>query len=209
MKCIVCEFKGRNEIDITKHYEEVHLSTIEPEVEDVVIILEACKNGPKCRYLKEKRCNFTHEETTDKQWKQVQPKRPRQVRLQTQKSKQQPSQENRWPRLQLRKESSDMVQPRHLPRESLQLRREPTQLRREPTQQCRNGNSCIYNKHNKCNFLHVNPRQERLERHGEKQHGPSDPLRPCKFGSKCDMGVRCGFLHLPSDFLTYQGGRRN
>ena len=52
-------------------------------------------------------------------------------------------------------------------------------------------------------------RQERQEGHGEKQHGPSDQLRPCKFGSKCNMGVRCGFLHLPSDFLPHQGGRRN
>ena len=30
MKCIVCDFKGVDETEITKHYEEVHLTSSEP-----------------------------------------------------------------------------------------------------------------------------------------------------------------------------------
>ena len=37
--------------------------------------LEACKNGQRCKYLKEDRCNFSH---TKEAWKTVEPRRQRQ-----------------------------------------------------------------------------------------------------------------------------------
>ena len=44
---------------------------------------------------------------------------------------------------------------------------------------------------------------------GQKRGVSADQLRPCKFGHRCDRGVNCRFLHLPSDFLPIQGSRRN
>ena len=77
MKCIVCDFKGLDETEITKHYEEVHLTSSEPTLEKRNTPVAKCKNG---QYLKQERCNFLHEERDDQPWEQVQPRRSRQTR---------------------------------------------------------------------------------------------------------------------------------
>ena len=44
-----------------------------------------------------------------------------------------------------------------------------------------------------------------------RQGGPRPDinLKPCKFGSRCDRGWECKFLHLASYFVPIQGARRN
>ena len=75
MKCIVCDFKGKNVNEITKQYEAVHLSTKDPDIEviekDSPKEVVPCKNGPNCRYLREKICNFAHEQSKEQPWEQV------------------------------------------------------------------------------------------------------------------------------------------
>ena len=55
MKCIVCSFNARDENEITRHYEEVHLKTEETEKEVSSSEIEACRNNPSCHYLKTKK----------------------------------------------------------------------------------------------------------------------------------------------------------
>ena len=207
MKCIVCEYKALNETEITKHYEEVHLSSIQSTAESSDAQVDICRNGLTCHYLKQNRCNFRHVERTEQPWERVQPRRWRQTREQSQGR---PAQLRQVPRPEARQEDRQQ-QPRRQERRQDQLSQGSRRLdkRQVPTTMCRNGKSCIYHKYNKCNFIHENLRQGRQEGHCERQRGNVDQLRPCKFGPKCDKGVRCGFLHLPSDFLSLQGGMRN
>ena len=170
------------------------------EEEEIITIQEACKNGSKCRYHRENRCNFSHEESSQEKWEKVHPRRPRQFKSNNNKVRQDP-----------RPRSVQRQEPRQHMKESRQEVREPRQKDRESKQDCRNGKSCIYHKYNKCNFLHEQPSKAPQKRLGDDgmHRGPSDQLKQCKFGHKCDKGVRCGFLHLPSDFLPQQGRRRN
>ena len=77
MKCIVCDYKGLGESEITKHYEEVHLTTSEPPIESSNSQVEKFRNGPTCRYLKQNRCNFQHGEGAEQPWEQVHSRRSR------------------------------------------------------------------------------------------------------------------------------------
>ena len=85
MKCIVCEFKAKNATETTVHYEAVHLRSKDAEIE--VIEKEApkdiapCKNGPTCRFLREKRCNFPHEINSKTPWEHVRGKRQQEKRV--------------------------------------------------------------------------------------------------------------------------------
>jgi hypothetical protein len=168
---------------------------------------EACKNGQHCKYLKENRCSYLHEEHNTQPWKKVQSRRQGRKLQHHQEERQGP------PRRQ-------QVQ-QELPRRP--------QFRQQQQEACRNGTRCSYHKENRCNFFHPSSRsqfkestQGRRKEAGrdithKQQAGVSDQhidgmssrLRPCKFGNKCDKGVNCGFLHLPSDFLPNLGGRRN
>ena len=131
------------------------------------------------------KCLFKHSKLQDEPWKTVQQRRQR-------RQAQVPSQQKQF--------KQTHIQAKHQqPRQSVQ-----------PKSVCRNGPGCIFQKHNKCKFSH----SESTKTHGSRggaspQRGLSSSLRQCKFGLKCDKGVKCGFLHLPSDFLPKQGGRRN
>ena len=82
---------------------------------------------------------------------------------------------------------------------------------------CRNGPSCWFFKNRKCKFSHENhphnhKRQDSSKKpksNGQEKGGPLNQLKQCKYGNKCDKGILCGFLHLPTDFLPPQGGRRH
>ena len=62
MKCILCDFKAKNVTEITEHYEEVHLGNKDPDIEEIEKDsskeLAPCKNGPTCRFLREKKMQF-------------------------------------------------------------------------------------------------------------------------------------------------------
>ena len=148
---------------------------------------EKCKNGQSCQYHKENRCNFEHDKTGEETWTKVQHKR--QGRQQKQSSNQKQQQQ--------------------------QKPRQKTPHNEHIKDECRNGPSCIFLKHNRCNYGH---KQSRHDRQGfskqnstgaQKLSGPSSNLRPCKFGNKCSQGMKCTFLHLPKDFLPQQGGGRS
>ena len=152
---------------------------------------EKCHNGLNWRYQKENRCNFEHGNSGEDDWKKVQHRRQGRQHKQPNHQKQQ----------------QKKIQQPVLHRQTLQ--------NEQTKDECRNGPSCIFLKHNKCNFFHQHSGQRRPSSSqqanpgAKKQGGPSNPLRPCKFGNTCSKGIRCTFLHLPKDFLPQQGGRRN
>ena len=188
---------------------------------------EPCTNGPECRFLKQNRCLYYHDEPNEEPWQRAQPRRHDRHSRQQVQSKQQQVQPRQQP-------------PRHRVQSSQQDKK------------CKNGPGCIYWKHDKCNFLHTGPRLQGVEsrsRHQGVDSRPSregvdsrpsrqgvdsrpsrqgvdsrpsrqglerrqhrqvaDQARPCKFGSRCDRILSCAFLHLAKDFLSIQGGRRN
>ena len=143
--------------------------------------LEDCKNGPSCTWLKNKRCKFEHSEQP---WKTVQHRRQKQLS---------------------RKESEQRQQPRQQ-----QQARAGERKGKKETENCLNGPSCKFLKHGKCKFSHEQNRQGgRHSRPSEHNVNVSSiQLRPCKFGNRCDKGMSCTYLHLPKDFLSSKGGRR-
>ena len=191
IKCIVCEFKAGSEPELTKHYEENHIASSKSNSNNNAQV--KCKNGLSCDFHKVGKCSFLHEEP----WQKVHTKRQK-------------------------------VQPKiqHGQRSQLAQKQHSDQVRSA----CRNGPNCSFLRHNRCNFFHdqqkhhrqshtphktqqreASPRQEaRLPRRSVQiKDAPSKQLRQCKFGAKCDQGVNCGYLHLASDFLHLNGGRRS
>ena len=194
---------------------------------------EACTNGPNCRFLRQNRCLYNHEETNDQPWEKVQHRR--QGRKQTQAVQQQVQSRQQLPRQQVQSRQplprQQQVQSRQqLPRQEVQSRQ---QLPRQKDMECRNGSGCIYWKHDRCNFLHLGPRPQprqgvdsrqprryvdsrqqrqsldsRQSRQGLDSRQDSSQAKPCKFRSRCDQILSCGFFHLAKDFLSTQGGRR-
>ena len=155
--------------------------------------IEECRNGPSCKWLKEGHCNFEHKEQP---WKKVQHRRQRQATLQ-QSQKQQPRQQQ---------------QGKQHDRQQQQIRQTyPRQEQKKPA--CSNGPACKFLKENRCNFYHKQARHQmqhqRQSSGAWQQNAGSIQLRQCKFGSRCDKGRECGFLHLPTDFLQPHSGRRN
>ena len=181
--CDNCNRELISKAGLTKHIEKCH--------GDKPSQSEHGKNGPNCRFLKAKRCLFRHDQRQEEPWTLIQQKRQR-------RQVQAPSQHKKFQQ---------------------QHRQAKHQQQRQSAQQksvCRNGPGCIFLKHNRCNFKHIENRQE-ARTTADKQSRSSAPhrsglqstLRQCKFGNKCDKGSNCSFLHLPSDFLPKQGGRRN
>ena len=215
MKCIVCEYKALNETDITKHYEDVHLSSTEPMPEAKNNQDIKCKNGPTCQYLRQNRCSFLHEESAEQPWERVQPRRLRQSR------------ENPQPRL---------AQSRQMPRrEYRQEVRQPEPRRQERRQeQPGQGQGQVpfrsnfrlqqpRQEHPRQEFRQQHPRQEdrqqqypqsrpetrQLSRGGDHTQGVSPgQVKPCKFGARCDRGILCQYLHMATDFLSLPTVRR-
>ena len=115
---------------------------------------EKCANGPDCRYFKEDRCHYQHDEPNDQPWERVQHRR-------------QGRQKNQKRQPQARQHSPRQQPPRHLPsRQQSPREQSPRQQShrqqspRQQLQECRNGPGCIYWKHDRCNFAHSGSRQQ-------------------------------------------------
>ena len=112
---------------------------------------EKCNNGPNCQYHKENRCNYAHDKTGEEAWTKVQYKR-------------QPKQP-----------SHNKQQPKEHHQQRLHQK---TPNHERSKDECRNEPSCIFLKHNKCNFVHKQPRQGRqgsnkqISSGAQKQGGP-------------------------------------
>ena len=180
IKCIVCDFASQSEPDLTKHYEEKHITSSKSSS------VSSNKPNRKIRCKNGPSCRYLKEDRCT---------------FLHDKPSEQP-----WQKLQPRKQK---------PQQNVHSGRQ-TQQGAQPKSVCRNGPSCMFLKYNKCNYDHSESRHQYRPTHkqhpevsGQVQGGMSSRLRPCKFGHKCDKGVDCGFLHLPSDFLPNVGRRRN
>ena len=198
-----------------KHYEEVHLNTKDNNVIEVAVEMSKeiapCKNGPTCRYLREKRCNFAHEHTTEQPWQQANNRRSNQGRSKLQnrghlrqspmyREDREPRRVNREQRQEYRAPRQEYIEPRQEYRQNRQEYREPRQEYRQPWQLDREARQ-----------IDREPRQTEKFSRGDtqKRGGSVDNLKPCKFGPRCDRGWGCRFLHLASDFRQIQGAKRN
>ena len=237
MKCIVCEYKALNETEITKHYEDVHLSSTEPVSEARNYQAIKCKSGPTCRYLRQDRCSFFHEESAEQPWERVQPRRLRQSRENPQprpaQSRQMPRREYRQeirqpePRRQERRQEQPGQGQGQVPFRSNFRQQQPredfrqTQPRQDYRQQ--QPRQEHWQEHPRQEFRQQHPRQEdrqqqypqsrpetrQLSRGGDRTQGVSPgQVKPCKFGARCDRGILCQYLHMATDFLSLPTVRR-
>ena len=114
---------------------------------------EACTNGPDCKFKRQNRCLYRHDESDEQPWQKVQSRRQgkqqarqQQPRQQVQSRQQQPGQQG----LLRQQQPRQQVQSRQkLPRQQVQSRQQD---------ECRNGLGCIYWKYNRCHFTHSGPR---------------------------------------------------
>ena len=151
---------------------------------------DECKNGPSCQWLKNNRCSFKHSEQP---WQTVHHRRHKQ------QSKQQ----------------SQHQQKQHSQQQSRQQKQPRSFQQEEEMEHCWNGLSCKFQKQGRCKFSHEKSRYQQKKQAGRQsrasEHNHSDwssQLKPCKFGNRCDKGMSCTYLHLPKDFLSSKGGRR-
>ena len=202
MKCIYCEHTVESEAELTKHYEEKHITKKHNKTKYSQQDAQTkCRNGPNCRYLKDNRCNYQHDE----------PKRNQQRREPS--SKHQSGEEKR------REQPWQAVQPRRHHKESRQGTQLPGRIGgAQNLNACRNGPSCKFLRDNRCSFYHSQAREQgrqplkeaRWPRSGGQQrYAPLGNLRQCKWGDRCDKGRNCDYLHLASDFFPLHSGRKN
>ena len=202
MKCILCEHTVESEAELTKHYEEKHITRKPNKSNDPQPgRKKKCQNGPNCRYLKGNRCSYQHDEPNRNQ--------PRKEPPSKQQRREEPRSEQPWQEVQPRRHHKELRQDRQLP------------VRTGSAQKlsaCRNGPSCKFLRDNRCSFYHSQAREQ--SRHysqesrwprsdGQQRDASLGQLRQCKWGAKCDKERTCSFLHLPTDFFPSQGGRRN
>jgi hypothetical protein len=234
--CDNCNIELVSKAGLKKHMEKCQAMSTKSS-SNMAESEEACTNGPDCKFLKQNRCLYNHDEPNKQPWQRVQ--RRRQGRQEGRKE----GRQQRQPR--------EQVQPQQQPpRKQVQSRQQPPRQRvqsRQEDQECRNGPSCIYWKYDRCNFLHSGPKLQSRRRQGvgsrpicqgvdsrpSRQAEDSRPSRqgvdsrpgrqgvdsrpsrqgvdsrPCKFGARCDRILSCTFLPLAKDFLSSQGGRRN
>ena len=155
---------------------------------------EPCANGPDCRFLRQNRCLYNHEEPNDQPWERVQPRR--QGRKQNQAKQQHHPRQQHQPRQQQQQFQGQQQLPRQqLPRQQLPLQQLPRQqlprqqLPRQRLQECRNGRWCIFWKHDRCNFSHLGARQQirqgvdsRQQHQDSRQHRQDLDSRQSKQG---------------------------
>ena len=230
IKCIVCEHTTDNEAELTKHYEQNHINGDEISVvgnknkpKDQI----KCKNGPTCRFLKADRCSFLHEEVDRQQHsrgakstshvqsrREVLPSRETQRRgkgesvREDQLRRSNQSWREEHPRMEAqpwREDRSRMEYEDRRPSQpwrQVQNRREPqpwreVQNRREaqPWREVQNRRE-------------AQPWRETQVRRDGQRSSPNYMTKQCKFGSRCDKGVFCTYLHLAKDFLSLPAERR-
>ena len=169
--------------------------------------LDECRNGPSCWFLKHNKCSFQHDEPKEMPWKKVQPMRHSRQHGYQQKQEQQ---QHVQPKQQGQKQQH---QPQQQPRKQQPKQRHT----RSESIICKNGPRCRFLRDDKCLFLHEKqqhqqPRQDSRQPSSsgaQNKNVSTNQLKPCKFGPRCDKGMRCEYLHLPKDFLPVKGGRKN
>ena len=170
---------------------------------------EKCTNGPKCRFLKEDRCLFAHNERN-------------------QKHSDRDHKKNTQLNCHVCKEKFNNQQAKHN-HKCIQHDKKSVQEKRKNTE-CNRGPSCFRLAEGSCWFKHssvpnrpgqqgqrsagsqgLDSRKQRqgLDSRQDRRNDDSSQARPCRFGARCDRILSCGFLHLAKDFLSSQGGRRN
>ena len=160
---------------------------------------DECKNGPSCWFLKHNKCNYKHSQPNEQPWQKVQHKRHGR-----QQGRQQLQQQGQQKQLGQQQQQSGRQQPWQ-------------DQSRSKSIPCKNGPRCSFLRDNRCLFLHdkqqhgqPRPDSRQLSRSGaQKRNVSQSQVKPCKFGSRCDKGMRCEYLHLAKDFLPAKGGRRN
>ena len=235
LMCETCNIELISRAGLKRHTEKCQKKSSDSNT----AFSEACTNGPDCRYFKEDRCHYQHDEPNNQPWERVQHRRQgRQNQRRQPFRQQQPQARQHSPRQHSsRQHSSRQHSPcqnsprQNSPRQQLPRQKLPRQqLPRQQLQECRNGPECIFWKHDRCNFAHsgsrqltgrgVDSRQQRmdldsrqhrrnLDSSPRRQEDRSSQGKPCKFGAQCDRILRCGFLHSAKDFLSVQGQRRN
>ena len=83
-----CDFNAGTEEEVARHIDIVHLEkdvtepTTTPNTEKNTQSIKECKNGLSCKFLKQNRCMFYHEEAaqSEGQWEVVRPRRQQQGR---------------------------------------------------------------------------------------------------------------------------------
>ena len=164
--CDTCNIELVSKAGLKKHMEKCNdnsrkskASREEPK--------EDCLNGPDCRFLKQNRCLYNHNEPNGQPWQRVQGRR--QGRQQGRQQKQTREQVQPRQQVQSRQQAPRQQAPRQqAPRQQVQSRQNVPRQQVKPRQQaprqqvqsrqkdieCRNGPGCYYWKYNRCHFLH-------------------------------------------------------
>ena len=165
LMCDECNIELISRARLKRHMEKCKKSRSSKEAPS-----EACTNGPDCRFLKENRCLYGHDEPNNQPWQKVQQRRQgrrQQSRQQQQPRRQQQPQQQQQPRQQLQA------------RQQLPRRQAP----RQQLQECKNGPGCIYWKHDRCNFSHSGSKQQIRKGVDSRQHRQGSAFQTTSPGS--------------------------
>ena len=199
LRCIVCKHTTDNEADMNRHYEEKHINNeeitfVESQPKSISVTNQPkpkhqikCRNGPLCRYLKEDRCTFLHEEAG----KESVPRREPQPRREDQQRRSSQPWREGQPRREDRQRRPSQPWREDQPRREDQQRRATHSWREDqPWREVQSR------------------RREAAPRREAHRNTPNNMIKQCRFGSRCDKGVFCSFLHLAKDFLSLPAERR-
>ena len=173
--CEKCNIELISKAGLKKHIEKCQAKSTSKSSSNRADSEEACTNGPDCRFLKQNRCLYHHDEPSKEPWQRVQPRRKGRQQKRQLQSRQQ-VQSRQQPPLQ-------QVQPRQEPpRQRVQPREQPPRHHVQSHQQdeeCRNGPGCIYWKYDRCNFLHtgLRPSRQSVDSRPSRQGVDSRPSR--------------------------------
>ena len=210
--CEHCNIELVSKAGLKKHVEKCQTKSSNREEYN-----EACTNGPDCRFLKQNRCLYNHDEHNDQPWQRAQHRRQGRQEKRQQRQQQVQQRKQVHPRQQVQQrqqlqpreqvQSRQPVQPRQQVHQRQQVQqRQPNQQRqqdqsRQQDIKCRNGSGCIFWKHDRCNFLHSGPRPQgvdsRRPRRGvdsreQRQGLDSRPSRQDDDQTRpCKFGARC------------------
>ena len=148
-----------------------------------IVPSDICRNGDQCRWFRNNRCSFVHNDSTRNQQSRQQPRKERRP---NQPRRQQPT--NDW----------QTAQPRV---------RQPLWTCRFcdaniHSREAGRNHMCEMHPAKSVNVQIVEMRRRQESTHGPAQRGRSDrPQLWCKFQDKCLKGQACGFKHIGRDFL--------
>ena len=208
-KCTPCRESFRTSEEMMDHLSKKHLTEEQRRGDGLVKykkghdVLEhdtrppTCSNGDNCRYHRQKRCNFYH--ASPPKFQKSHAKRLT------------PSDE--WKQVPARWQSNHQGHREQQPHEhQSQGPRSWGAPRDVSTTWCKHADNCLQGRFcvlRQSSVEDVPYRQQQTRGGGGAQSVSSIQIKPCKFGSRCDRGRNCSFLHLPKDFLPLNTGRRN